>query len=68
LVPEGVYFGSEDSSSIQFLNFASGKIKPVITSQANPGEHLGASPDGRWLLYTQLDRVDGDLMLVEGFR
>jgi len=29
---------------------------------------LNVSPDGRWLLYSQVDRNSGDLMLVENFR
>ena len=28
---------------------------------------LPASPDGRWLLYTQEDHRGGDIMLVENF-
>jgi len=26
------------------------------------------SPDGRWLLYAQVDQTDGDITLVENFR
>ena len=33
----------------------------------NP-EGLSVSPDGKWILYTQEDRSDMDLMLVENFR
>jgi len=33
----------------------------------NP-EGLSVSPDGRWILYTQEDRADMDILLVENFR
>jgi hypothetical protein len=29
---------------------------------------MGASPDGNWILYTQVDYSAGDIVLVENFR
>lgn len=29
---------------------------------------MDVSPDGRWLLYSQLDRVESEIMLIENFR
>ncbi len=29
---------------------------------------LALSPDGSWILYVQIDRVEMDIMLVENFR
>ena len=29
---------------------------------------LSVSPDGQWVLYPQVDRVDSHIMLVENFR
>jgi len=29
---------------------------------------MDVSPDRRWLLYSQLDRVERNIMLVENFR
>ena len=31
-------------------------------------DSLSVSPDGRWLLYTQADEDNADIMLVENFR
>jgi hypothetical protein len=29
---------------------------------------LSVSPDGRWLIYSQLDQSGSDIMLMENFR
>jgi serine/threonine protein kinase len=71
VVKDGIYFvpkpGSDRKYSIQFLSFATGKVKTVTSVSRRPGE-LSLSPDGRFLLFSQLDEVRSDLMLVENFR
>jgi Tol biopolymer transport system component len=71
---EGIYFATAANQSrplVEFFNLATGKAreiaaleKPIITG--TPG--LAVSPDGRWLLYTQIDQNGCDLMRVENFR
>jgi Tol biopolymer transport system component len=72
LVNEGIYFIPEPSDdrrfSIQFLSFGTGKVKTVAPMSGPSSEGLSASPDGRSLLFTQLDETGSDLMLVENFR
>ncbi|MDP2996991.1 MAG: protein kinase [Bryobacterales bacterium] len=70
LVDEGVYFGSEvaEGYALQFFNFADGKIKRVITSADNAFGRLGASHDGRWLLYDRYNLLGSNLMLAENFQ
>jgi hypothetical protein len=72
LVNEGIYFipasGPDRKSSIQFLSFAAAKVKTVAPITGSPWEGLSASPDGRFILYTQLDELGNDLMLVENFQ
>jgi Tol biopolymer transport system component len=72
LVKEGIYFipapGADRKSSIQFLSLATTKVKTVAPISGFPSEGLSVSPDGRSLLFTQLDEAGSDLMLVENFK
>ena len=71
LVKEGIYFipgPPFTKSSIQFLSFVTGKVKTVAPMSAPAFSGLSVSPDGRTLLFSQLDNVVSDLMLVENFR
>jgi Tol biopolymer transport system component len=71
-VKEGIYFiPSADSAGrhfIQFFNFATKKIRSIATIEKPVDLYLSVSPDGRWILYSQVDQVGSDLMLVENFR
>jgi hypothetical protein len=72
VVEQGIYFisGSDSAagSSIQFFNFATGKIRPIATTERPVSLGLTVSPDGRSILYSQVDQGGSDLMLVENFR
>ena len=67
----GLYFvpvhSSTTNSSIQFLSFETHKAAPVATFE-KPVVSLAVSPDGRWILYSQIERAGSELMLVENFR
>jgi Tol biopolymer transport system component len=71
LVNDGIYFipepGIDRKASIQFLSFATGKVKIVAPISRTPEEGLSVSPDGRFLLFSQWDEAGSDLMLVENF-
>ena len=76
VVEQGIYFLTAekmDRPAIEFFSFTTGRVievaalaKPFRVA-TNP-EGLSVSPDGRWILYTQEDQRDVDLMLVENFR
>ena len=71
LVKEGIYFIPGPpfrKSSIQFLSFVTGEVKTVAPMSAPSFFDLSFSPDGRSLLFSQIDEVISDLMLVENFR
>jgi Tol biopolymer transport system component len=75
IVDNGVFFvpagGTGAGSSLQFLSFATNKVRPVanfekpLSSSGLGG--VSVSPDGRWVLYTQFDQSGSELMLVENF-
>jgi Tol biopolymer transport system component len=71
LVNDWIYFipepGADGKYSIQFLNIATGKVK-TVAPVSHPLEGLSVSPDGRFLLFSQVDEAGSDLMLVENFR
>jgi len=70
LTHRGIYFiPTPEHASIQFLNFATGKIEQVISLASRPANGFSVSPDERWLLYASYDLLlIHDLMLVENFR
>jgi hypothetical protein len=39
-----------------------------VTLMYSINNPLSISPDGRWVLYTQIDQYSSDLTLVENFR
>ena len=68
----GLYFVSVNDrgsrSSIQFLDFATNNVKTIASLEKALTHGLALSPDGRWLLYSQVDQEGSELMLVENFR
>jgi len=74
LVNDGVYFipnlGTGGKFSICFLSFTTGRVKTVAQMSGTPGEGLSVSPDGRFVLFSQVETIqepNTDLMLVENF-
>ncbi|HZI87527.1 MAG TPA: protein kinase [Pyrinomonadaceae bacterium] len=73
---EGIYFvkigtrvgvGST-GNSLNFFSLTNGTTKKVADVELNPQVGLSLSPDGRYVLFAQIDPFVSDLMLVENFR
>lgn len=76
---EGVYFvpgafRAQEASSpqpVRLFSFRTAKTRTVAKINkklAGGAGGLAVSPDGKWLLYAQVDRDDRDIMLVDGFQ
>jgi Tol biopolymer transport system component len=66
----GIYFvGSEKCPcQVSFFDFASRRVTPITVIRkplVSRTPSLSISPDGRWLLYAQLDDSGSDLMQAE---
>ena len=61
----------EPGGRISYYQFATRMTTPIATLANEPSTFtpgLTLSPDGRWLLYGQMDRSGADIMLVENFQ
>ena len=67
---DGIYYVTPGPNrSIQFFSFATGQSRVIHKLDKPPSLGLSVSPDGAWLLYTQMDRqATADLLLVDPFR
>lgn len=73
VVDAGIYFiparhAITAVSSVQFYSFATGKTRLIATTGNRAENGLTISPDGQWILFTQVDHSATELMLVENFR
>ncbi len=69
--PNGIYFYQMvgGGPQIRLLDFATRGISTVLVpKQVTPGIGLDVSPDGRTLLYGQVDHRTDGLMMIENFR
>jgi Tol biopolymer transport system component len=67
----GIYFfavpDAKGHSEIRLYEFATGRIKKILTVERNIEHKIALSPDRRTIFYTQIDETGSDLMLVENF-
>jgi hypothetical protein len=72
VVEDGIWYltpSSKDGNLLKFYDFATKSSRTVYRTTAPYSAGLTVSPDGRRILFTQIDSpFSRDLMLVENFR
>jgi eukaryotic-like serine/threonine-protein kinase len=74
VVEQGIFFitaETPDRPLIEFFSFTTGKASLVMTIEKRVPDTisgLSVSPDGRRLIWTQLDQITSDIMLMNNFR
>jgi Tol biopolymer transport system component len=74
VVDGGIYFVNVEVKlhpTIEFFSFATGRVRQIAAMEKEAvlgGPGFAISPDGRWILYTQVDQSGSDIILVENFR
>jgi Tol biopolymer transport system component/DNA-binding winged helix-turn-helix (wHTH) protein len=72
VVERGIYYlDTTTKPAIAFFDFASGQVSRLFELETRPAREatgLAASPDGRTVLYTQLDALTRDVVLVDNFQ
>jgi Tol biopolymer transport system component/DNA-binding winged helix-turn-helix (wHTH) protein len=69
IAPGGIYFVPADSPrSLCYFDFATERIRKLFEIQKDFNHGLSVSPEGRWVLYSQTDEVNSDIMLEHHFR
>jgi hypothetical protein len=72
-IRSGIYFvdTSNGSDHMEFYDFQSKSTRTVFSPERRVLPWVGGlalSPDQKWLLYSQIDRVESDLEMIEHFR
>jgi hypothetical protein len=68
LSPGGIYFvPAEAPKSLRYFDFATRQIRPIFEADKDFAGSPSVSPDGRWILYSQVGDTTGDIMLVDRF-
>jgi hypothetical protein len=57
-----------DSHAIRFLDPGSGRLSALATLEKDARNGLCVSPDDRFVVWSQVDRVSSEPMLVDSFR
>ena len=72
VVRGGIYFVPADAPhSICYFDISTRQVRRIMDVDRDFNSHnggLSVSPDGRWMLYSQVDEVNSDIIVVDHFR
>jgi Tol biopolymer transport system component/DNA-binding winged helix-turn-helix (wHTH) protein len=64
----GIYFVPADTPrSLCYFDFTTKQVREVFKVEKDFDNGLSVSPDGHWLLYSQVDEQNSDIMVVDHF-
>jgi Tol biopolymer transport system component/DNA-binding winged helix-turn-helix (wHTH) protein len=68
IASDGIYFVSQSAPhTISFYDFSTQKTRDIFKTDRDLHDGISISPDGRYLLFSQLDENDSNIMLVSNF-
>jgi hypothetical protein len=72
LTEDGIYYikwAEDENAAIDFFNFSNESITEIVnTGEGLFIENLSVSSDRHWILYTQHEQSEYDIILIENFR
>ena len=74
MVKQGIYFATAEQPKqplIEFFSFATGQVTTIAVLEKGLDRGmsgLAVAPDGRRLIWSQVDHDSSDIMLMENFR
>jgi hypothetical protein len=74
LAENGIYFATAEQPLhplVEFFSFSTGQITHIATLEKEifgNAKGLAISPDGHWLIYSQIDQNTSGIVLLENFR
>jgi len=64
----GIYFVPAGAPrSLRYFDFASRQVRRILDVEKDFYTGPAVSPDGRWIIYSQIGNATGDIMLVDHF-
>jgi Tol biopolymer transport system component len=68
VAPDGIYYIPQSAPrALFFYSFATQRTREIFASDRELAEGISVSPDGRYLLYSQVDENNSNIMLVNNF-
>jgi Tol biopolymer transport system component len=68
LFREGIYFVPDEAPrSLRYFDSATRQVRPIFELDRDFYDGLSVSPDGRWIIYSQVGDENSDIMIVDHF-
>ena len=65
----GIYFVPDEAPrSLRYFDFATRQVRPIFELDKEFYSGPSVSPDGRWIIYSQIGDVNSDIMIVDHFQ